>query len=523
MHESEYSIVIKDVGPVTEFTLPIAAGVTVLTGDNEVGKTTCILATAALAGRKDTDLAPRDGTKAGMVRGLGTILSISKRTTKTGELEVDSVEDRLDLAALVDPGLKDGAAANRRRIRALLSLSGTKLDLKDFAELLPENMSEELVAADADDDPVEMAGKIKRRWEKKARENEEKASQWEGKAIGLRDRLKDQDLEVESDQAKLQRRLLDATAAESRLREQQRGAQAKGASIEEAKRKIVEIESSGSGKVQAAERALEESENAVQAANRAKADADGLVVSANARVEEFRRQLAMAEQASSEARNVARAAANDCQMREAQHEAAQAVLNNARERLGDLGQLRSLAASAAPEGPDALDLEAAKEECDAAAAAVERGAIVRDLLQAKDQLKDVVAKQTAHVRTAEIFRAGARGTDEVLSNAGDCETLKVIEGELTYVEAKRSEAFARLSDGKRWQVGITEVARAIRKTRGGNRLCILPIQQQAFEGMVDHNRKTVYDTAIACNVCIVTAEKGSDGQALESYEWKPKA
>jgi len=160
------SITIQDVGPIFEHTLPIEPGVTVLMGGNEAGKSTSIACVAALAGR-DVPLAIRDGAKQGMIRGLGTTLIVgAKKKTRSGEFDAEAVEEKIDLAGLVEPGLKDAAAATRKRIRALLSLTGQALTIADFKTILPEGRADqELLAGDTDDDPVEMAGKIKRRME----------------------------------------------------------------------------------------------------------------------------------------------------------------------------------------------------------------------------------------------------------------------------------------------------------------------------------------------------------------------
>jgi DNA repair ATPase RecN len=182
IHET---ITIQDVGPITEHTLPLEPGVTVLYGGNEAGKTTAINATAALAGR-DVHLEIRDGAKRGMVKGLGTTLFVGgKKNTRTGDLDAEAVEDKIDLTTLVAPGMKDAAANTRRRIKALLSLTATQLSLDDFRAVLPAGTADEILAADADEDPVDMAGKVKRRMETKARE-------WEAKAKDLEVQLQAQ-------------------------------------------------------------------------------------------------------------------------------------------------------------------------------------------------------------------------------------------------------------------------------------------------------------------------------------------
>jgi DNA repair protein RecN (Recombination protein N) len=512
------TITIRDVGPVTEARLAIQPGIVVITGANEVGKSTCIAATSALAGNDDAELAVRDGAKHGLVEGLGTVLTIGKRQVRTGELDVDSIEDRLDLAALVDPGLKKPDARNRKRIHALISLTGAKLTVQDFATILPDAMREELVATDSSDDPVELAGLIKRRMEGKAREHEKKADTHQGRAAALRERLKDVDFAVEHDQAKLQAALLAATKEQSRLAEQARQAKASAASIEQAKQKIGELESTGLAKVTAAEKQQKEASDRFEEAVRVRLQMADTLNAQEAVVGKIREQLAAEEAKAAELQVAWKSKCADEREAKSMLDVATESVEGQRSRLGDLEQLRQLAASQAPDGPDPADLAAAQDAIEQTTAALEEGARIRGLLADRQIMTDANRAAAEHTHQAEIFRAAARATDTVLSNAVDCETLKVIEGELTYVEGKRSEVFDRLSDGKRWTVAITEISRAIRKHRK-QKLCVLPIQQTAFEGMDDANRELVNKAAIENAVCIVTAEHGPG--PLSSKLWTP--
>lgn len=511
-------VYIKDVGPITEARITIVPGVVVITGANEAGKSTAIAATAALAGRENDGLTVRDSAKHGVVEGLGTTLTIGKRTTHTGDLEVESVEDRLDLASLVDPGLKQADRRNRKRIHALISLTGTKLSVQDFASILPEAMRTELVIEDASDDPVELAGLIKRRMETQARTHEAKAETLAAQAAAIRTRLKDVDLTAEHDSAKLQQALLAATREQSKWAERARSVTTKTEAITQAGKKIAEIESTGSGKVAAARKA-------VASAQAEKLAADSLVRTAtdakdriSEEVAEAERRLVTLKATLSDAMRQVNEAAGDARNKQSALEVAQDSLATQEARLGDLAELRTIAASTAPDEPDPADLAAAQEAVEVATAAIELGVRVRGLLAEQEQMKAATKQQAEHVRLAEVFRGAASGTDMILSKAVDCSTLKVVEGELTYLDGKRKEPFERLSDGKRWTIAITEVSRAIRKHKGA-RLCVLPIQQVAWEGLDDANRLAVHLAAIEHNVCVVTAEH-SNGK-LASHIWEP--
>lgn len=504
----KFTIEIMDVGPITEHTLVIEPGVTVITGQNEVGKSTAILATAALAGRKEAELTVRDGAKNGMVQGLGTTLLIGKRTTRAGELEVDSVEDRIDLSALVDPGLKQPAAATKKRIKALISLTGTKLDIADFGVILPDGMQEELILADADEDPVDMAGKIKRRMEGRARQEEEKARDEETKALGAKGLFEGIDLTAPSDQAKLQDAYGKALEELGGLKSQVQAMKDREREIASAKQTLATAEEGGP-KLQEAYAVQQKNFADLQAATKKAAEADERVNAMQREVDEAIRRHSQAKLALSAAA-AALDAANKVHTAQAQ------VLDGIKRETAHLEELRKLADAVAPEAPSDDDLAAAQEAADQAYAAIELASKVRDGLKAKEVHDRHRSEQSKHLETANVFRAAAAATDEVLSNAVAAKTLKVIEGELCYVEGKRSEPYARLSDGKRYQVAITEISRAIHET--ARRLAVIPLQQQAWEGLDAANRKVVADTARECNICVVTAEAGEGPLSSHVYQ-----
>lgn len=507
-------ITIKNIGPIFEASIAAAPGVTVLTGANEVGKSTAIACVAALAGR-DVDLSARDGAKTGIISGLGTIISVGKRTTRTGELEVDSVEDRLDLATLVDPGLKDGVAANRKRIKALISLMGTQLDLADFGTILPDDWQAELLEADRSDDPVEMAGKIKRRMEKRARDMEDDAAKHEGKALAARERLKDFDLEAEHDEQKLQSALEAAIQFEATLKEKLAAAnEAKIARID-AQEELDLIRGSIDDVLSKAQAGLDA---AHAEADKAVAKRDGIdhqIKGLSEAIEQARKELAAREATLKELEADRKVAQAEVDAADAKISAAEQATVAAVGRSGDAVKLQAIIDKQLPPAPDAATMEAAKTAKQAAMDAVTRGAQIRELLTVKEDLERISKAQRLSLEKANVFRNAAKGTDDVLSDAVACDTLKVVEGELTYVEGDRREPYARLSDGKRWQIAITEVAKAIKKTK--ERLAILPIGQTAWEGLDDKNRDIVDQTAQACSVAIVTAEHGAG--SLSSYRW----
>lgn len=507
----KFTIEIKDIGPITSQVLHIEPGVTVISGQNEVGKSTAIMATAALAGRKDVGLSVRDGCKNGMVQGLGTTLLVGARTTRAGELDVESIEDKIDLASLVDPGLKQPQAATKKRIRALISLTGTRLDIADFSVILPEAMQGEILQADADDDPVDMAGKIKRRMEGKAREMEEQAKEYETRAVGSKMIYEHLDIDAPHDSAVLQQAYEDALQDSGSIKGQVKAAATRADEIASAKRTLVIAESAGNG-LAIAEAQLQAKQKAHEAADSAAFEAKANVDSCQCQIDEMIQRIARLKQSAAECAKT-RDAALDAMNSQA------ATVEGIKRETSHLAELRKLAEAVAPEAPSEDDVAAAKEAADKAFAALELASKVRDGLKAKEEHDKHRKTQADFLEKANIFRLAAHATDDVLSNAIDAKTLKMIEGEFRYVEGDRNEPYDRLSDGKRWQVAILEIARTIHKT--AKRLAVIPLNQQAWEGMDEANRKIVAEAAVECEICIVTAEAGSG--PLTSHLFNGKA
>ena len=123
------SLIVKNIGPVFELALPVPeqGGLVILRGANGVGKTKTLEAVQALVTGRGS-LAARDGQVRGEVVGWGARLSVARSTRRTGELAVTSLEGRMDITELVDPGIRELMAADARRIKALIGLSGVKAD-----------------------------------------------------------------------------------------------------------------------------------------------------------------------------------------------------------------------------------------------------------------------------------------------------------------------------------------------------------------------------------------------------------
>ncbi len=180
------TIEIKNVGPIEYLPIRLAhgtaqGGVHVFRGRNESGKSTAIKAVGALMGSGDK-LNLRRGATSGSVAGYGTSITLGGTTRVNGDVElfVNRIEDVYSFDKLVDPGLKDGEAADKVRVKALISAWRVEPDAQTWRDLFdsPEQFEEivqkkSLAAAD----PVDMAAQIKRDVETAARIAEQKAEE----------------------------------------------------------------------------------------------------------------------------------------------------------------------------------------------------------------------------------------------------------------------------------------------------------------------------------------------------------
>jgi hypothetical protein len=78
--------------------------------------------------------------KSGVVSVPGVTMTVGRSVRRQGELQVETLEGRLSIADLVDPGFVDPERADAKRIKALVGLSKADIsegDLHGFPENLP--------------------------------------------------------------------------------------------------------------------------------------------------------------------------------------------------------------------------------------------------------------------------------------------------------------------------------------------------------------------------------------------------
>lgn len=494
---SPRTIELRDVGPLQHLSIPLPpdGGLVVLRGLNGTGKTHALEAVSALVGAHRRPVS-RDGTLGAIVEGLGVRLTVGRRSSTSGELEVAALDGE-DPSLLVDPGIKSDAAADAERVRALLRLSGSTVDAAAFSHLVGgDDRLRELCRAsslEARGDVPAMAAAIKRDLEAAARKYEGAAENLRAKAAGVRATLD----ELAGDETQPKH-----ASAEDAIAAQNAAIRAHAA---------LEGTQTERRKLRAAAKEAEAALEALGNAGTAEAleAAAGDVEQGDSAIEAARDEVARKQAAVEEAKAALAIAKNELETRQDFVAGRREALARQKRQAEQRAALERAIAAAG----DAVDVGA--DELAAAAAAVhearqqtelwamrQRTASVREDAERLDKEANQVAIEGVHLREA------AAGTERVLLEAvravcGD--DMELHEGRL-YVRTDRGrELFAELSQGERWRRSLDIAVKAL------NPDGILVVRQEAFESLDPPNRAEVAQYARERKVVILTAE-ASDGE-----------
>lgn len=489
------TIELKNIGLVEVVSIPITPGVVRLLAPNDRGKSTGLEGVQRLLGDKRAAVTCRRGQPAGSIEGLGVQIGVRKSPRRTGELEAVTLDGPLTIADLVDPGVKDPAVADLRRIRALLTLNGAKPDVTKFYDLLPygQEQFEDVVGAPEGEDQVALAGLVKRALEAASRRKAELAAKERREAEACIAAFADVDLEAESNEVTLDGAYRSAVEKDSALHAK---AEAHGVAAErasEASENLAEAKASYGGPT------TEEAEAAIGKA------ADDLE-DCTANVEELSAKLRAAERKLDGAR--------------AEHIHQNSVMDATEQHLKLLAGWRvSIDALANFEAVDQAELTTAGEAVTKASEAVQLGARVREAATKVKAAEFDIAGAKAREKVAETYREAARATDDVLSSAVDSEALRVVEGRLmTHVEGRGDVLYHERSQGTRCRLAIDEAVKLIRRENAeGTALIVMP--QELWDGLDPTNRREIDAYAKELAVTIITAE-AADGE-LRAEEFTP--
>lgn len=165
--------------------------VTVFNGPNGVGKSTALDTIRSAVARKNVaDLEPTDGERAGLAEFDGVTIKVGKTVRFDGKEEATCVliEGGDDVAAFIDPGVKDPVAADRKRLERLCSIVGAELSIEEIRAFVGQDLWDDWQSSVGRDKPegyVETVRKLKRWMEEQARTIEAKIANCTGEIEGI--------------------------------------------------------------------------------------------------------------------------------------------------------------------------------------------------------------------------------------------------------------------------------------------------------------------------------------------------
>lgn len=465
------NIEIKNIGPIASVTIPVpeAGGVVVLTGRNGSGKSHALEAVnAATTGKGKPPL--KDMAKSGTVSVPGVTMTVGRSVRRQGELQVETLEGRLSIADLVDPGFVDPERADAKRIKALVGLSKADISEGDLHGF-PENLTKDLSL----DDPVAAMAELRKRLNIGANEYEKLSTKDEAAATAIIESLSG-DLDSPIDPAAAQDRVTTALRAMDALQKQVQLAEAAKVRILAAMGRMAELPTVDLDK------ALQEAARLEDETAQKKALAMELKAKYEAALADYKISLAD--------RNMAFADAEDAQ--------AQAKLREELER-----QIQE----AHVEPPSADALADATSELEAAKTAQAKTAQQQVMAQQRERADALAISAQEYADEAKELREKAKQTDEVLSEIvaeiPAC-PLRVIDGRLVTNTKRGATFYADLSAGERWRIALDIAIQAV----GTGGLLVIP--QEAWEGLDPANRAAINAQAKAAQVVVLTAECSDD-------------
>lgn len=475
---TERTITAENVGPIVraEIPYPENGGIVVFRGPNNVGKSILVNGMEALTtGRAKIEA--RDGSQYARMEGLGLVLKAGASNRRTGQLEVHGLDGKLDMGDLVDPGIKDPAAADAKRIKALMAIAKPLAERSKFAEVLQGH--EEFVEEETfkTDDIVEMARRVKAAMDKAALRCEDQSKKKAAAALALSEGSKAIDVTAPHDAKLLQAEFEAAVEAQGKIRQQ----------------------------FAAADKLLADAQRGRDALEDAEAEWEGLTIEqATVRVQEAVDSELAAKDAVAAAEDLLRKAKTEHESAKTRVVMCSKDLQSAEAHNRDMAGWRKAVADAENVvSPNAKEISDAGLRVEQAREAIERGAIIRAALEnrARSVAEQKEASQLAI--KADRLRDAAKEAEGVLS--AEVATLgcplRVESGRLVLdVGDQKSVPFSRQSMGARYAIVVPLAVRAIK--RGD----IITLSQEAWEGLDWDNRNNLNELICKAGVVLYTAE-----------------
>jgi len=489
------TIEVNDVCAVEHISIPIPeeGGIVVLRGVNGSGKSSTLRAVERLATGKDLKLSPRDGAPRGEVSGRGVTLRVAKSITRVGELECESLDGKLSVAELVDPGLKGADEADSKRIRALVQLAGVKPDVNMFAGLLDNREDFDAVVKGKNletDDILVLADRIKRAIDEAARLQEGVANVEQAKAAACREASAGIKTDVETDDTVLHKLLEAAICHEQDLRTRSESAIQQNIKVASARSSIELARNETASRSAESLRILED--DAKQSMLNAQKELD-------AKREEKIRLIAKLDEELTDA-------ATASTLADERWQSVSRELATAEQFELTIKDLQEVVAAGEVAGPTEQELADAADAVANCRASIDLGVLARRAKEQNDKAKAHASAEIAASQKALSLREAAKRVDDVLSEqiAKLGVALQVKAGRLVTKTKRGSTLYADLSDGERWKIAIDIATEAVDFDG------MLFIPQTAYEGLDPSNRRLINEHLKKRKVVLLTAES-SDG------------
>jgi len=490
-------IKIKDIGPIVEFEYDLTEhGMHVLRGGNGLGKTTTQrMVDLATNGRTDVRPTKRDGSPRGEATIAGKTIRVLKQVRTEGDLTVDGLGD-LSIMDLHTPKYDKPETRDRHRIRTLVRLAGVEANAKLFHSLLGgEQAFSEIVPVDAlkTDDPVDMAARVKRAIEREALRVEEREQTALADARAQQAIYEATDVNVSTDEAKLQSELENAIKIQQDIRTRRDAATKQNAAAETARKTLA---------------GLGEGLTVAEAEGRFAISCD-LATERKQAAEEAKKIVSELEQKLELARADKQRANSALVDAEASVTAAAQMVEQAK-REGTLrSELQAAIEAGGAEGPSDEELQVAEAVVADARGGITRGIKAREALSAKARGEQHQASAKKLGEQARRLRDAAGDTATVLTNAigtiDGCPLRVELNGDgepVLVMNDAKAEPFDRRSDGQRW-VTVMQIA------AGDNRLIVLP--QEGYSSLAPSARALLHRLARE-HRCYILGAMADDGE-----------
>jgi hypothetical protein len=486
------TITLQNVGAIERVDIPLSeeGGVVIFRGRNGCGKSTGLDAIESLTSGHGKLPPLRDGQKTGLVSGFGSKIDLKLTGSRRGgksELTVESIGGKFSIVDLVNPNIKEEKAADKARLKSLITLLGIEANADIFVELF-DNKDEfdQVVSKSSIDttDVILMEERIKRDIESKSRVEEDNArkAQAEYDAMTVGSEFDPND--IIADMSAYYKQLDDANQLLGKLTADRDACEKVMRNVDQAKRSILDTD------VTAKENEL------------ASIRADLSIHEATSNERDAR-----LERLNEEINAIVKANVEDSKIINAKIK----TLNSIESELNSLEGYKKIVAQSETVKPvPESEIQAARNSVDSLRTKIDKSAIAKENQRKHNEAKAKRREVEALQLNAANLREKARRCDAILSDLiGEGSPLRIVDSRMV-VNTERGETFySELSDGERWRTAFETIAPHVHSD--AEKIAVLTIPQVGWESLDPTNQRLVIELSKRYKINTVTAE-AADGE-----------